>query len=53
MTSGEEVIRTAAKLAKRSYDIKHVTVQIERQKKRLSIAASTGLNHLQSGHELI
>lgn len=59
MTSGEEVIRTVSKLVKRAYNIKHVTVQIERQKTKLSIAAALQQHHhhhlhqIPNGNELI
>lgn len=53
MTSGEEVVRTVSKLAKRVFGIKHVTVQIERQKSKLAaLTPQYPHNHLY-GNELI
>lgn len=58
MTSGEEVIRTVAKLVKRAYNIKHVTVQVEKLKSNKLLARGPSPaahhHHIQSGgNELI
>lgn len=59
MTSGDEVVRTVSKLVKRAYNIRHVTVQIERQKMKLPMSSPIHShnnhhhNHLQIGNELI
>lgn len=49
-----------SKLVKRAYNIKHVTVQIERQKTKLSIASALQQHHhhhhlhqIPNGNELI
>lgn len=52
MTSGAEVVRTVSALAKRSFNIKHVTVQVERQKSKLAMSSPRSL-HIPAGNELI
>lgn len=53
MTSGDEVVRTISKLVKRAYNIKHVTVQIERQKLKMPLISHGGGHYIQAGNELI
>lgn len=57
MTIGDEVVRTVSQLVKRGYNIKHVTVQIERQKLKLAMSSPNGHHHHHpiqgGGNELI